>query len=106
PRLRIDGQLVIDGERHRPDVDLIARLDVLDGGDPAAVEEGAVDAVQVLDGDQAVFYRQPAVAAADLGRRDADGVAVGAAHDRFGRLQVHHAPPGPLLDDQSDVHSF
>ena len=52
-------------------------------GEPLAVEKGAVDAVQILDGEEAFSLGNPAVLAADRGGRNANAAVGFAANDHL-----------------------
>src|SRR5262249_35133851 len=98
-------QLILHGEMDWPDSQAIARVDNVFIGDPLLIQKGAVDAVQVLDGEVAVLKLEQAMPPADLGRRDAQIAIAAPANDgRFMAELDSLAAGGTLTHKQLNVH--
>src|SRR5262249_43020090 len=99
------GPLVLDDEGDRADLDAVAGADDFAVGDGFVVEEGAVDALQVLDGDVAVLLAEHAVPAADLLGGDAEAGVLAAADDRLVVVEGVGFRLAPFrFYDQADFH--
>src|SRR5262249_51201322 len=98
-------QLVLDGETNRADLQPVAGADDLPAADALAVEERAVDAVEVLDRQVAVLDRELAVPPADLVGRDAQPRPFLPADNGLPRPQPDRARPRlSLFQEQGHVH--
>src|ERR1700719_3398854 len=90
---------------NRPDFQPVARAHDFAAGDARAVEEGAVNAIEILDVQHAILKTEQAMAPAHFGRADAQIAIRAPADDGLLGLEAHGAlAVCTFFDNQAHIH--